>query len=264
MYAKTGTWLEVLSLAGALCLGTAANSQQPSQPQNDQQYPRVVYLGSSLTVNEVIKLSKAGVSDDAIIQQLAKAGGPSHLSSSDLARLKNAGVSDRVIATMLTGAPHAGQNPEHPNQPKPSAASAPAQATNRSATPATQQANFGSGTGSSPVPSPGPVAAEGIRNTGAVDVPSEPGFYFVAGHEHTKILGQPVTFERTGSRLVSTVTLSIKAAHDNIQLPGGHAQTVTGSEPKFVFIPSHNENQNGVTVQVVLLPAVSKLRTPQG
>jgi uncharacterized Zn-binding protein involved in type VI secretion len=92
-----------------------------------------------------------------------------------------------------------------------------------------------------------------IRNTGQLDPPSEPGLYLVAGHEHVKILGQPVTFERTGSRLVSGVTLHIKAAHNNIQVPGKHAQTVTGAKPRFAFVPSQQETANGVTAGDLLL-----------
>jgi hypothetical protein len=75
----------------------------------------------------------------------------------------------------------------------------------------------------------------------------------MSNREHVKILGQPVTFERTGSRLVNTVTLNIKAAHDNVQLPGSHAQTVTGDKPVFVFVPSRNEVENGVTGGDLLL-----------
>src|SRR5262249_17439112 len=79
------------------------------------------------------------------------------------------------------------------------------------------------------------------------DPPASPGLYILADHEYTKILGQPMTFERTGSRLVSGLTLHIKAEHNNIQLPGATAQTITGSAPVFAFIPSQRESENGVT-----------------
>jgi len=256
MRVKTVTRWNIFGLAVVLVSATVAKAQQQSQSQNDSQYPRVVYLGSTLTVNEVIKLSRAGISDDAIIQQLAKSGGPSHLSSSDLVRLKNAGVSDRVIASMLnTGAAQKGQGPVQPAQSQSPTGSAPTQSAIRS-TPPSQQANAGGDTSGQPAPSGTPTisaASESIRNVGPLDLPSEPGLYFLAGHEHTKILGQPVTFERTGSRLVSGVTLHVKAAHDNIQLPGSHAQTTTGTKPTFAFIPSRNESDNGVTAGDLLL-----------
>jgi hypothetical protein len=76
---------------------------------------------------------------------------------------------------------------------------------------------------------------------------TEPGMYLTKSSDFMRILGQPITFERTGSRLVSGLTLHIKAAHDNVQLPSRHAQTVTDSSPVFVFIPSQHEVENGVT-----------------
>ncbi len=84
-------------------------------------------------------------------------------------------------------------------------------------------------------------------------LPAAPGFYVQAGSDYTKILGQPMTFERTGSRLISGLTLHIKAEHNNIQLPGATAQTVTGPKPVFAFIPSQNESENGVTAGDLIL-----------
>lgn len=84
-------------------------------------------------------------------------------------------------------------------------------------------------------------------------VPDEPGMYLTASSGLTKILGQAVAFERSGSRLVSGLTLHIKAAHNNIQIPGRHAQTVTGTEPAFVFVASQREAENGVTAGDLIL-----------
>lgn len=84
-------------------------------------------------------------------------------------------------------------------------------------------------------------------------LPTEAGMYQATTNGFTKILGQAVTFERTGSRLVSGLTLHIKAAHNNIQMPGRHAQTVTGPQPDFVFVPSQRETENGVTAGDLIL-----------
>ncbi|MGA8869502.1 MAG: hypothetical protein WB460_00055 [Candidatus Acidiferrales bacterium] len=67
------------------------------------------------------------------------------------------------------------------------------------------------------------------------------------------VLGQAVTFERSGSKLASALTLHIKAEHSNIQIPGRHAQTITDSQPVFVFLPSPREIENGVTAGDVVL-----------
>ena len=85
------------------------------------------------------------------------------------------------------------------------------------------------------------------------DLPAAAGFYLLTGTEYTKILGQPMAFERTGSRLVSGLTLNIKAAHNNIQLPGAVAQTTTSPKPVFVFVPSQHEAENGVTAGDLIL-----------
>ncbi|HVB32984.1 MAG TPA: hypothetical protein VNJ52_01220 [Patescibacteria group bacterium] len=88
---------------------------------------------------------------------------------------------------------------------------------------------------------------------GPLPIPTSPGVYVVKmGHDQI-ILGQPVTFKRTGSLLASHLTFGLKAAHGNIQLPGRHAQTVTGPNPEFFFIPSSREAANGITAGDLIL-----------
>jgi hypothetical protein len=169
-----------------------------------------------MTTGDVIKLTRAGVKDDIIIQQLRANGKTFRLTSNDLIHLKNAGVSDRVVQAMITPA---------------------------AAVPAASVANQRSNAAD-------PGAAATSKGPA---LPPEPGLFLVSNHDQIKILGQPVTFERTGSRLVNTMTLNIKAAHDNVQLPGNHAQTLTGDKPVFVFVPSRNEVENGVTGGDLLL-----------
>jgi hypothetical protein len=54
-----------------------------------------------MTVDDVIKLSKAGLSDDLIVEQIEKKGQRLDLSTEQLIQLKQAKVSDRVIAAMI-------------------------------------------------------------------------------------------------------------------------------------------------------------------
>ncbi len=54
-----------------------------------------------LSVDDVIKLSKAGVDDDVIIQKIKKQGQPFDLSTDQLIQLKSASASSRVIQVML-------------------------------------------------------------------------------------------------------------------------------------------------------------------
>jgi hypothetical protein len=65
---------------------------------------REIYLGpepKGMTVQDVIKLSKAGLSDDVIIEQLKTRNQRFDLSTDQLIQLKTAKVSERVIAVMI-------------------------------------------------------------------------------------------------------------------------------------------------------------------
>jgi hypothetical protein len=61
-----------------------------------------------------------------------------------------------------------------------------------------------------------------------------------------KILGQIVSFQRTGSLVVSSATLGIKTRKINVQLLAPHAQTVVGGTPVFYFIPPKQAADAGV------------------
>ena len=54
-----------------------------------------------LTVNDVIKLSQGGVSDESIIRYLQQTGSAYNLSQAQIRRLQDAGVSQRVINYMV-------------------------------------------------------------------------------------------------------------------------------------------------------------------
>ena len=56
---------------------------------------------SEFSVADVIKLTKAGVSEDIIIQHIKKKAHPFDLSTDQLIALKNANVSDRVVQVMI-------------------------------------------------------------------------------------------------------------------------------------------------------------------
>lgn len=69
---------------------------------------KVIYLSPTpgsqtkgMTVEDVIKLSKAGLSDDVIITQIKKRPQPFDLTPDELISLKNSHVSERVIETMV-------------------------------------------------------------------------------------------------------------------------------------------------------------------
>jgi len=229
--------------SGIVYLPPASSHQTPApksqtNPTNSQV--------KELTVDDVIKLAKAGLSDDLIIQRIRKKGQPFDLSADQIVQLKTASVSERVIEVMInptisTVSTTAETNPA-PVAPA-SVAPASVAPVPAASAPAAQQRTSAGAVVKSPGDRPSPQKV----------LPNEPGMYLMVAYEYTKILGQAVAFERTGSRLVSGLTLHIKAAHNNIQLPGSTAQTITGAEPVFAFVPSQHETENGVTAGDLLL-----------
>ena len=56
---------------------------------------------NALSIADIVKLSKAGLSDEVIIQKVKKNGQAFDLSTDQMIELKSAGVSDKVVAVML-------------------------------------------------------------------------------------------------------------------------------------------------------------------
>jgi hypothetical protein len=83
--------------------------------------PEKAAVSAGLAVDDVIKMSKAGLSDGIIVQQIRKNGHAFDLIPDQLIQLKTASVSDRVISIMM--------DPAQPDAPSPLApVAAPAQA----------------------------------------------------------------------------------------------------------------------------------------
>ena len=85
-----------------------------------------------------------------------------------------------------------------------------------------------------------------FSQTSQTTLPTDPRMYVEAAGSFTKIIGQMVEFKRSGSVLVSNATLGVKSAKSNIQLLGGHSQTVVSSQPIYSFIPAKRETDAGV------------------
>jgi hypothetical protein len=73
-------------------------------------------------VEDIIKLAKAGLSEDIIIEQIRKRGQPYDLSTDQILALKAANVSDRIVAFMLDPS---NREPAAAPAPSPVAAAAP-------------------------------------------------------------------------------------------------------------------------------------------
>jgi hypothetical protein len=195
-----------------------AVAQQPAAPASGGQNQPTTTQGSVITNTRVIGMSKLGLDDDIIIAKIKNGSCQFQLEDTDLVSLKKAGVSPKVIAAMLdagalTSPPVTIRKNEVPSQ-------------------FMGQSKVG-------VPSE--------------NAPSEPGMYVAAGGGFTKILGEIVDFKRSGSMLASDLTLHIKTTKENVQLLGPHAQTVTGSNPEFYFIPAKQEADAGVNAGDLIL-----------
>lgn len=88
-------------IAGGL-VGAALDEQDRKVMERNS--PRTVDRmdrGEPLTINDVIKLSQSGVSDDTISRYLIETDSYYHLSQAQVRRLQDAGVSQRIISEMI-------------------------------------------------------------------------------------------------------------------------------------------------------------------
>ena len=88
-------------IAGGL-IGAALDSQDrqvllKSSPRTVDRMDR----GEPLTINDIIKLSQGGVTDDTIMDYIEEKGTSYHLSQAQVRRMQDAGVSQRVINYMI-------------------------------------------------------------------------------------------------------------------------------------------------------------------
>lgn len=67
------------------------------------------------TKDDVVKMAKAGISDDVIIAKIDQEKATFDLSAEDLASLKSAGVSERVLRRMTSRSPAAAAAPDEPS-----------------------------------------------------------------------------------------------------------------------------------------------------
>jgi hypothetical protein len=168
--------------------------------------PQTPQSHTPLDNQRVSALSRSDLSTDELVRIIMTAPEVNfELSPGSTDALTKAGVKDEVIRAM------AARN-------------------GKAYTPAAAQA---------PVPLVGAVAANPTTPPAArvfsADIPSEPGLYTVTEHGPSRIEGQVISFERTGSLLVSGVTAGIKSRKINVQLPGAHSANVFSKSTEFFY-----------------------------
>lgn len=116
LIARVFTTFLWLILLGVGAFASAQSKEIYLSPTTNQTKP--------MTINDVIRLSKARLSDDLIIEQIKKKGQRFDLSTDQLIQLKAASVSERVIAVMID--PTGGTPPTAEKKPASAAPSASA------------------------------------------------------------------------------------------------------------------------------------------
>ena len=187
-------------------------------------------FAQTMNNDAVIKLSKAGLSDDLIVSTINAEPGTYDTSVNGLIALKKAGASDKVVSAIVLKVA----------APKPAAPAAMASA-------------------SSLAPAPPPTAAAPDPDDPAS--PHDPGVYFMTTTPDGKTklvfmdqVGVPAS--KTSGMMGAAFSFGIAKAKVKVDLVGGHAALRTGSNPVFYmyFPPAVNLGGLGGT-DVVHSPA---------
>lgn len=211
----------------AIFLALPALSQQPSAGTGKQAAKAITSPSPpGLTVEGVLTLVEAGLSDDLIIARLRREEKPFDLSTGDMIRLKKAKVSDNVVEVMLDPKAEIGTKPVIiPTQP----VAIPAQPV---------------AIGLSVVHASGATPAPGLNETGDPNDPMTPhdsGIYLLTKDRYGK--PQMTVLERasyqgskTGGMLGSAMTYGIKKIKTKAVIPGPRASIrATDRSPVFYF-----------------------------
>jgi hypothetical protein len=190
-----------------------------------------------MTVDDMLAMVSAGLSDDIIVARLRKEDSPFDLSTEDLIRLKKAKVSDAVLKVMM--------DPKATAQPAPSA----------SAAPAVMLGPTGPILGGVPSLAPsGATPTAGANNTsGDLNDPQAPhdsGIYLFTKDREGKV--QMIVLERaayqgakTGGMFTSAMTYGIKKAKTKAVIPGPRA-SIRVNDPSPVFYFYFEDKQAGL------------------
>jgi outer membrane lipoprotein SlyB len=89
------------AVSGALVGAALDSSDRDNIKRDSPKTMNKIDRGEQLSMEDIEKMSEAGISDDKIIGTIHSTGSIYHLSASDVEELKKAGVSQRVIDYML-------------------------------------------------------------------------------------------------------------------------------------------------------------------
>jgi hypothetical protein len=189
------TLLTYLSLLSAICCSCFAQTHVLNLSAEPKQ----------MTVQDVIKLSKAGFSDDLIIDQIRKTGQHFNLSTDQLLQLKQASVSEKVIEFMIDPTSAAAAS-----QPGPSKAAVPPP--------------------SSSAPEPSRTADSSVPG-----LPTEIGAYAKQKGKWVEILPEVVNW-KTGGVMKSVATVGVVKGDVNGHVNGSSSKNHVSSPVEFMIV----------------------------
>jgi hypothetical protein len=205
----------------------SSGARQPAKPVAEAQVPKP----EGLTVEGVVALVEAGLSDDVVIARLRKEDKSFDLKTEEMIRLKKAKVSDAVLRVMID--PKAQINPPvvqaAPSVVQPVVISAPG-------LPILPGVRAGAASGATPAPG---SEAKGDANDPLT--PHDSGIYLMTKDREGK--PQMIVLERasyqgskTGGMLGSAMTYGIVKAKTKAVIPGPRASIrVSEASPVFYF-----------------------------
>lgn len=186
----------------AMGLGVPCPAQRPAPPTSAP-------AGAGMTVEDVIKLVKAGLSEDIIVQQIRKSPRAFDLSTDQLIQLKTASVSDRIIQVMLD--PSRPDTASAPNGSEPAATAMP-----------------------SPAPLPPPAKPERPPIGGAA-MPTEIGVYAQKAGQWLEVMPE-IVYWKTGGVVKTVVTAGIVHGNLNGHIVGSKSPNSFATPVEFLLV----------------------------
>jgi hypothetical protein len=200
------------------------------QPQASANKASPTSKPAGLTVDGVISMAKAGLSEDVILARLRKEAKPFDLSTDDMIHLKEANVSDAVLKVMM--------DPKAEIATPPAAAAPPPPVPQPAVVQTPILPGIATVNPSGATPAPGAIAT-GDPNDPLI--PHDSGIYLYTKDKEGK--PQMIVLERagyqgskTGGMLTSALTYGIKKAKTRAVIPGPSASIrVSDTSPVFYF-----------------------------
>jgi hypothetical protein len=209
----------------ALSLSASLFAQQPAAaPAKKKTEAALPAKPQGLTVDSIVSMVQAGLSEDLIVTRIRKEEKAFDLSPEDMIKLKKSGVSDSILQVMLD--PKAEINRPTPTAPTPP----PAEPTQppASATPA-EPPKKAPETASSPA-----VPADPGALTGGVKPFTEVGVYYKKAGEWMEMLPEVVNW-RTGGVLKTIASAGIVKQDINGHIPGPHSRNSLALPAEFMI-----------------------------